>query len=225
MSVHISLEQVTPEMLAAGTGFVADRGLTGGDGPTGTVSGAHVDLAYEYDEASGRLELDVEKFPRPFEDLLPEDRVERFTALVRAAMEGPSNLLGRPNEPGVYNYVLPTIENKCEEILTYGSANMEHGSITITTSRYDVGKTAQAFDARSLGGSIVGVGGRVVYVVGSGSPSMNIDFFLNGVGEHSFTVGLTGGNAYLYKVTVTNTDPTLDSYTYLEPNIKIERAS
>lgn len=225
MSVHIVIERVTAEQFSVGVGFVADRGLTGADGRTGMVSGSGVEFAYAYDEQDGRLELDVEQFPRAFEALAPELRGARFEELVRAAMETPSDLLDRPKEAGVYNYVLPTIVNSCGEILTYGSASMDHGSITITTSRYDVGKTAQAFDARSLGGSIMGVGGRVVYTVGSGSPLVNIDFFLNGIGEYSFTVGLTGGNAYLFKADVTGTKPTLDSYTYLEPRITIERAS
>lgn len=223
MSELVRISDVTPEQLAATSAYLDSRGVTGLDGPSGTLSGPGIDGTYSLD-AQGVLTVELENHPAGFANIAEEQRPERFEALVRAVLADPGTLGKRPNHPGVYNYVLPTIDNQSGSILTYSSSNLPHGTISITTQRYEVGDKAQAFEADSTGGSGLGVEGSAVYTVGSGAPLLTLTFWLNGNAEHSFTAGLTGGNAYLYSVSYTGTDPHVDSYTYLEPTVTITRA-
>lgn len=217
----VTIEGVRVEQIDAAAAYLRSRGLTPASGPRGTVTGEATELAYVLDEATGVLTVDVLRLPRAIAELDRADQDAAVRGLVEDAVHRPGLLLGRPSTAGVYNYVLPTVVNDSGVVLTYSSGDLDHGTFTVTTQQFTPDQEAQAFDARSMGGSGLGVGGRIVYTVGIGSPTLTFDFFLNGVGEHSFNVGLSGGGASSYSITTTGTDPTLDCYTYLEPTVTV----
>lgn len=137
--------------------------------------------------------------------------------VVRENVTAEQNLGPPPFEPAVGLALRVTIDNQCGDVLTYRSATMEHGSLSITTERFDVGMKAQAFEARSTPGSGLGPEGRVVYAVGSGAAALQLDFSLASF-DKSFTAGMTGDGASEYVLTVADAEP------LLEPTITIARA-
>jgi hypothetical protein len=214
----IEIEGVTADQMATAGRYLERNGVKGYDGHSGSVRGDCFAADYEYDPASGKLVVTASELPHAFRQAPPEAVVPGFRTLAQAV------LLGRPNKYGVYDYVYPTITNNSGSLLTYSSSNPTNGTIEITNTKIANGQSLQAFEADSSKLSGTGVGGTCAYTFADGQTTLQITYFLNTIWTHTFTPGLQGGNAARYTATATNTDPTLDGYTYLNPTITVTKS-
>ncbi|MEO6500434.1 MAG: hypothetical protein ABIQ09_00810 [Jatrophihabitantaceae bacterium] len=208
---------MTAEQMAAAGEYLARSGVEGFAGHSGAVRGDCFAAEYAFDPSTGVLTVNPSELPHAFRTAPQATVAPAFGALIKAALQG------LPGKYGVYDYVIPTIVNNSGGILTYSTSNATNGTIDITTSKIATGVTAQAFEADSSKLSGTGVGGTCVYTLSDGQTTLNIDYFLNTMYTHTFNAGLLGGNAGKYTATKSNTDPTVDGYTYLTPTVTLTK--
>ncbi len=218
MNHIIEIEGVTADQMATAGRYLERSGVKGYHGHSGSVRGDCFAADYEFDPASGRLVVTASELPHAFRQAPPEAVVPAFSTLAKAV------LLGRPSKYGVYDYVYPTITNNSGSLLTYSSSNASNGTISITNNKIATGQSLEAFEADSSKLSGTGVGGTCAYTFADGQTTLQISYFLNTIYTHTFTAGLQGGNAARYTVALSNTDPVLDGYTYLNPTITVTKS-
>lgn len=218
--------------------YLKQNNVNGFEGNTGTVKGNCLEFGFHFNPESKILEIDPKTYPENLEKLSPEIRNKAAFKLVSNIMGGSSarNPLvlassnGYPSHPskyGVYDYVIPYIVNNSGLDFTFSTQNMAHGNISSNLST--VSNTAstdavELFEADSSKLSGFGVGGTVTYQWGDAQTVILIQFFLNTIFTHSFTVGVKGPAASKLKIVVTKDSPIVSGYTYLNPVITITPA-
>jgi hypothetical protein len=199
--------------------YIAMADLTGFEGHEGVITGDCVQIRFRHHASAKTLELqavalpaDLRGLPAPMAHAALKQLVHRVLAL------GDDH----PSRYGVYNYVIPTINNTSGGVLTFSSSNLSHGTIRdVAQSIANGASGTEMFEADSAKLSGVGTGGTVVYTLADGVTTLNIDWFLNTIYTSSFNPGLAGGNAARYSVSASNTDPVVSGYTYMNPVITL----
>jgi hypothetical protein len=203
-------------------------GISGIEADSGSAEGESTKLDYEWDHGANVVRITVHSFPSDLQDLPPETASKALLGVLARGFEVPAGAAAgvadkvKPNRYGVYNYVVPLLTNNTRLDLNFSSQTMGNGTLYSFSSSVAAGaSTSNLFEADSTKLSGTGVGGTVYYQLTDGTP-LRIDFFLNTIWTHSLTAAFTGANAGKYKaVEVTDTDPSLDGYTYLNPTITI----
>jgi hypothetical protein len=217
---EIEIADVTPERMEKIGRFLKRSGVTGFSGDQGTVKGDCFAAEYRYDPAARLLVVQVSRLPEAFQKAPEAAVIPAFQGLVRHVMVG-----RKPNNYGVYDYVIPNIDNQSGGTITYSSSDPTNGTISISNSKITSGSGSQeAFEADSSKLSGTGVGGTCNYTLADGQTVLAITYFLNTIYTHTFTVGLQGANAARYQVSTTDTNPSLDGYTYLTPTTTLAKA-
>lgn len=211
---------VSAEEVEIARGFLERSGFTGFMGETGRAAAECTVFDFHWEPTTGALRIDVSKLPTELTNLRPENAHAKFTDLVRVAL-GRAGVLG--DRCGVYNYVRPKISNRSGGVLTYSRNTTSHGTVGEVVTGIEIDAEVQAFEAASSKGSGVGAEGTVIYLLADGNTELNLQYWLNGAGMHSFNAGLTGQNAPRYKVDVKDTNPWVDGYTYLAPTVTISQ--
>jgi len=220
--------------------YLTHNNATGFEGNSGTVKvkGNCLEFGFDFNPESKILEIDPKTYPENLAKLSPEIRNKVASRLISNVMGGSGAINplvlassnGYPSHPskyGVYDYVIPYIVNNSGLDFTFSAQSMDHGSISSNLST--VPNTAstesvELFEADSTKLSGVGVGGTVTYQWGDGQTVISIQFFLNTMFTHSFTVGATGPAASKLTIVVTKNSPVVSGYTYLDPVITITPA-
>ncbi|CAG9257795.1 hypothetical protein [Paraburkholderia unamae] len=215
----IKLEGVTPEQMAHVARYLERSGVKGFSGNAGALAGDCFKADYRYEPESGILVITPSELPHAFRKAPAGVAAPAFAGLVRNV------LTGRPSKYGVYDYVYPTIDNQSGGTLTYSTSDPSNGTIEIKKNKIESGSSVEAFEADSTKLSGTGVGGTCTYTLADGQTTLVITYFLNTKFTHTFTVGLSGGNAARYTATATNTDPSVDGYTYLNPTVTLAKVT
>jgi hypothetical protein len=220
----IELQDVTAEEMENIRGFLSRSGFTGFEGHAGKVTGDCMDLDFTWDEASGRLVMDVSKFPLKLHEVPEEIATPTFKNVVISALGRTGIIL---SECAVYNHVWTTLTNNSGGSLTYSDSGTSHGTVSIDQNTIGNGGNVQAFSAKSNKDSGVGAYGWVEYLFADGSTKLKMAYGLNTTSTHSFTAGLSGPNAPRYKVVTSNTDSHYDAggvYAYMKPEVTVDTA-
>lgn len=227
-------ENVTPENFDRLKAYLQKNDCSGLDGNEGTAIGHCLKLGYRFEPAEATLDLSAESLPENLRQLPSDMRVRAGSKLLSTVMGlgGPARSIALdstssyPNQPsryGVYDYVIPYVTNQSGHPFTFKDQSLTNGTLYSYEPAIAVDASVfQIFEADSAKLSGVGVGGTVEYVWADNTTVMTISFFLNTVFTHTFTVGFST-NA-LKVTSLTNTDPNLDGYTYLDPKITVARS-
>jgi len=226
-------DKVTSEHFARLKTYLKENGCTGLNGNDGMALGQCLKLGYRFDPDAGTLDIKAESLPENLASLPEDKRVaagHRLLANVMG-MNGPSKIIlatpdsypSKPNRYGVYDYVIPYVTNESGFPFSFKSQSMEHGTLHshVPTIGADASEL-EVFEADSSKLSGLGVGGTVKYIWKDNTTVMSIEFFLNTIYTHTFTVGFS---TTTLTASVTGDDPELDGYTYLDPKITITKAS
>jgi hypothetical protein len=214
----IKLEGVTQEQMKNAATYLERSGVRGFEGNAGSLAGDCFKAEYSFDPASV-LVITPSELPHAFRKAPAAAVAPAFAGLVRNV------LTGRPSKYGVYDYVYPTIDNQSGGTLTYSSSDASNGTIEIKNSKINNAASLEAFEADSTKLSGTGVGGKCTYTLADGQTTLEITYFLNTKFTHTFTVGLNGANAPRYSATATNTEPSVDGYTYLNPTVTLTKVT
>ncbi len=218
MNESIEIAGVTAKHMEIIGTFLTRSGVVGFSGDEGSVTGDCFAAEYRYDAASGVLVVRPSRLPEAFEKAPAAAVAPAFQTLVRSIMVG-----RKPNNYGVYDYVIPNIDNESGGMITYSSSSPTNGTISISNNKIPTGGPQEAFEADSTKLSGTGVGGTCNYTLADGQTVLAITYFLNTIYTHTFTAGLQGGNAARYQTATASTDPVLDGYTYLTPTITLTK--
>jgi len=227
---EIQFENLTIENFDRLKAYLRHNNCTGLDGNEGSAIGHCLNLGYRFDPVTGKLDLSAERLPENLQALPPELRVKAGSRLLANAMGVGRPALqmtlattttypNKPNRYGVYDYVTAWVTNSTGHPFTFKDQNLDHGTMFFYASTIDPNASvAQMFEADSTKLSGLGVGGSVDYIWADNATVMTISFFLNTIYTHTFTVGFS---TTALSSTVSDTDPSLDGYTYLNPKITI----
>lgn len=221
MPDKLQIPDVSAERMERLRAFLARDGLNV-VGDAGTVRGDCIDVAFQYDRGAGVLEVAPARLPSHLED---EDGAEPFTALrgmLDVALGSSADL---PSHCGVYTYALVNIDNQSGLLLTYGSSEIEHGTLGVNAQQIESGASTRAFSGESEKGSTVGVSGTVHYGLADGVTTLNISYSMVIAASAAYNAGLTGANAARYTITNKDTDGFTHGYTYMTPTTTIAKAS
>jgi hypothetical protein len=224
-----TFEHVTPENFDRLKVYLQHNDCTGLDGNEGTAIGACLNLGYRFDPAAGTLDLTAASLPANLETLPDELRIRAGRKLLGGVMgigQPPRTMMldanaypYKPGRYGVYDYCLPYINNNTGHAFTFQDAPLTNGTMYSNLQTIPVGAAQlNIFEADSTKLSGTGVGGTVHYIWADNTTIMTITFFLNTIYTHSFTVGFS---TTTLTATITDTDPSLDGYTYLDPQITV----
>ena len=229
---------VSGENLAMLKTFLQQNGCEGFDENSGTVQGRCLGFDFKYEPSSHTLELVPKSLPKNLASL-PEDigHAAAYTMLSNVmGLEGANRPMTEmltastypspPSRYGVYDYVIPFITNTTGEAFHFSSQTMAHGTIFSNVETVAANALViELFEADSAKLSGYGVGGRIVYQWADNATDVNIDFFLNTIFTHTFTVGFSGPNAANMVGVITENSPVLSGYTYLDPKITISNVA
>jgi len=227
---NFQFENLTPGNFDKLKAYLRHNNCTGLEGNEGSAIGHCLDLAYRFDPATGTLDLSAQRLPENLQALPPELRVKAGSRLLANAMgvgrparpmalAATATYPNKPNRYGVYDYVTAWVTNSTGHAFTFKDQSLDHGTMFSYAGTIDANASvAQIFEADSAKLSGVGVGGSVDYVWADNTTVMTISFFLNTIYTHTFTVGFS---TTALTSSVTDTDPSLDGYTYLNPQITI----
>jgi hypothetical protein len=217
----IRIESVTPEQMQTAARVTAADGLSGFEDDAGIITRDQVQIHYDYSPDRRTLTLQPLRVSGHLGSLPGATLTAVLRQYVQDALSGGGSW---PSHPGVYNYVVPTIVNQSGSRLTFSTSSINPGTVTVLAQSIARGETKQAFEADSIVLAWDGTGGTVLYSFADGVTTLNISWYLNTVLTHSFTPGVSGGNADRYTVTVQNADPVLAGYTYLMPTVTIDKS-
>lgn len=224
--MKIQFDGVSAEDFDRAQAFLERSGFARSDAHRGKAHSDCTELTYDFDPEAQTLEVDVEELPDDLKRLRAPNAERQFRTLTEVALgrnqSADSDLVG--DSCGIYNYVRPKVNNESGGVLTYSTSSTSHGQVKKAANTIENGEETQAFEATSGKGSGLGVEGDVTFLLADGTTKLIMHFWLNGVGMHSFTAGTEGQNAPLYRVTVEDTSPHLDGYTYLKPKVAIKKA-
>lgn len=223
MKDSIEIKDITPAQMEKLARFLAGSDVTGYSGDKGAVKGNCFAAEYNYDPATGVLVVRASELPEAFRKAPAAAVAPAFERLVRSIAHAGLMDSRYPNKYGVYDYVVPNIDNESGGTITYSNSNPTNGTISISNTKIDTGQTQEAFEADSAKLSGTGVGGTCEYTLADGQTVLTITYFLNTIYTHTFTAGLSGFNAARYSTSLANTDPTLSGYTYLTPTITLSK--
>lgn len=226
-----NFDNVTAQNFDRLKAYLRSNACTGLDGNEGTAIGHCLHLGYRFDPAAGTLHLSAQSLPKNLQSLPSNLRINAARRLLANAMGLGKPALGapmaaagdypsHPSRYGVYDYVIPYVTNQTSHAFTFKSQTMNEG--TLFSNQGSIPSNAselQIFEADSSKLSGTGVGGSVEYVWADNTTVMTISFFLNTVFTHTFTVGFSTN---MLTADVTNTDPDLSGYTYLDPKITVK---
>lgn len=221
-----TVEGVNADALPRAREVLAHMGITGISEDTGTTEGRGGRVHYRYDTAAGTVTCEVIEIPEPLRDFSDAGAVRAIREIVEGSLHpdvGDEGGADRPGKAGVYCYVIPTLTNKTGLDLSYATSDFSHGLLASYTTTVAADATASLFEAQSSNSSGLGVSGSVTYQLTDGTP-LTFTFNLLSTCDHSFAAGFTGPGAGRYKPpAVSETEASLDGYTYLEPVVIIEK--
>ena len=218
--------------------YLEQNNANGFEGNCGIVKGDCLEFEFDFNPKTEVLEINPKIYPENLAKLSPEIRNKAAIRLVSNIMGGSAALNpmvlastnGYPSHPskyGVYDYVIPYIVNNSGLDFTFSSQSMDHGNVSSNLSNVPNTSSTESvklFEADSSKLSGVGVGCTVTYQWGDGQTLITIQFFLNTMFTHSFTVGAKGPAASKLKIVITKNAPVVSGYTYLDPVITITPA-
>lgn len=217
----IQIANITPEQMSNAAKFTAGNGICGLGGNAGIITADQVEVRYDYSPDTGIVTLQPTRLSAQLGSLPAATAMAVLKQYLLASLNALDNW---PSHAGVYNYVVPTIVNSSGNKLSFSSSNINPGTVINVAQTIDINKTVPAFEADSIVLAWDGTGGTMVYSFPDGVTTLNINWYLNTVVTHTFTAGVSGGNATRYNVVTTNTEPVLAGYTYLMPTITITKS-
>ena len=219
-----TVERVSANAVTRAREVLAHMGISGIAEDAGTAAGRGGRIDYRYDRDAATVTCDVVEVPEALRDLPDHSAARAVREIMQGALcpeVGAEGGTDRPGEAGVYCYVIPTLKNDTNLDLSYSESEFSHGSLSSYTGTVAAGATTSLFEAHSSNASALGVSGSVTYRLTDGTP-LKFTFNLLSTCDHSFAAGFKSQTGGSYKVPdVSNKDPKLHGYTYLEPMVAI----
>jgi hypothetical protein len=217
----IQFDGVTSAHMARVAEYLARNGVEGFGNHVGSVKGECFGADYEFDTATGVLSVTPTELPTALHNAPEDAALPAFRTLVQSVLQGSDVNPLRPDKYGVYDYVVPTIDNNSGGEMTFSTSSPTAGTIEMGQAKLSNGASYRAFEADSSKLSALGVGGTVTYMLPDGQTMLDITYFLNTIFTHTFTVGLRGQNADRFACPYYDVKPVLEGYTYLTPTVKV----